>query len=94
MPLEEREAVARLRQGDVSGLEPLARLYYPRALRTASLVTHDLAAAHDVTQAAFVKAYERIEQFDPRRPFGPWFLKSVLRDALKVATRRDRQAPA
>ena len=46
--------------------------------------------AQDVVQAAFVKAYERIGQFDPERPFGPWFLTSVLHDAVKAARQRDR----
>ncbi len=93
MLLDEREAVARLQRGDIGGLEALVHAYHARAVRTAYLVTQDLAAAHDIAQAAFVKAYERIERFDPNRPFGPWFLKGVLRDALKAATRQQRHLP-
>jgi len=37
-------------------------------------VTRDQSLAEDVVQAAFVKAYERIGQFEARRSFGPWFL--------------------
>ncbi|HEY7066837.1 MAG TPA: sigma-70 family RNA polymerase sigma factor [Chloroflexota bacterium] len=93
MPLDEQEAVRRLQQGDVGGLEPLVHAYYARAVGSAYLVTRDRALAYDVTQAAFVKAYERIGQLDPGRPFGPWFLKTVLRDAVKAAVRRQRQLP-
>jgi hypothetical protein len=32
--------------------------------------TDDVALAQDVVQAAFVRAYERIHQLDPARPFG------------------------
>ncbi len=93
MERDEREAIARLKQGDISGLEALVRLYHARAVRSAYLVTRDLDAAQDVAQTAFLKAYEHIGQFDSRRPFGPWFLKSVLRDAVKAATKRDRHVP-
>ena len=89
--MDEREAISRLQAGDVSGLEVLVRQYQVRAVRSAYLVTRDRSLAEDVVQAAFVKAYERIGQFDPNRPFGPWFLRSVLHDAIKVAQARERQ---
>jgi len=89
---QEAEAVLRLRRGDIGGLETLVRSYHARAVRCAFLVVHDQALALDVTQAAFVKAYERIDQFDVARAFGPWFLKSVLRDAIKAANQRQRTA--
>jgi RNA polymerase sigma-70 factor (ECF subfamily) len=93
MDEDERAAIARLRAGDAGGLEALVAAYYPRALRSAYLVTQDHTTAEDVAQAAFIKAYERIHRFDPQRPFGPWFLKSVLRDAVKAAQRRRRSVP-
>lgn len=88
--MEERQAVARLKQGDISGLETLVRIYQVRAIRAAYLVVHDRALAEDIVQAAFVRAYERISQFDANRPFGPWFLRSVINDALKAITQQQR----
>jgi RNA polymerase sigma-70 factor, ECF subfamily len=93
MAMDEGQAVARLQGGDIGGLEALVRLYHARAVRSAYLVTRDLDTAEDVAQAAFLKAYEHIRTFDARRPFGPWFLKGVLRDAVKAATKRDRTVP-
>lgn len=90
--MEESQAIERLRRGDVGGLEFLVRRFQVRAVRTAYLVTHDLALAQDVAQAAFVRAYERIDQFDPVRPFEPWLMRSVLNDAIKAANHRDRVA--
>ena len=89
--MEEQEAIARLKRGDVGGLEALVRQYQVRAVRTAYLITRDRALAEDIVQAAFLRAYERIGQFDAGRPFGPWFLRSVVNDAVKTATRRQRQ---
>lgn len=86
-----RAAVARLKRGDIRGLEILVRAYQVRAVRAATLITHDRALAEDIVQAAFLRAYERIEQFDSARPFAPWFLRSVVNDAIKSVTRRRPQ---
>jgi RNA polymerase sigma-70 factor (ECF subfamily) len=89
--MDEAEAIVRLKQGDIGGLEALVQRYQLPALRAAYLITHDRSLAEDVAQAAFLRAYERIRQFDAERPFGPWFLRSVVNDAVKVARRRGRQ---
>jgi RNA polymerase sigma-70 factor (ECF subfamily) len=91
--MEEAEAIARLKQGDVGGLEALVRGHQVQAVRTAYLITRDRALAEDIVQAAFVRAYERIGQFDLERPFGPWFLRIVVNDAIKAASRRERWIP-
>ena len=89
--MEEQEAITRLKRGDIGGLEALVRQYQVRAVRTAYLITRDRALAEDIVQAAFLRAYERIGQFDAGRPFSPWFLRSVVNDAVKAAARRQRQ---
>ena len=89
----EREAIERLRRGDIGGLEPLVRRYQLQAVRAATLITRDRALAEDIVQGAFIRAYERIAQFDATRPFGPWFLRGVVNDALKAARRERRQQP-
>jgi RNA polymerase sigma-70 factor, ECF subfamily len=86
--MEEREAVARLKRGDVSGLEALVRLYQVQALDAAYLISRDYALAEDIVQASFLRAYERIHQFDGTRPFGPWFLRSVVNSTLTTVTNR------
>jgi RNA polymerase sigma-70 factor (ECF subfamily) len=89
--MEEQDAVARLLSGDIGGLEWLVRRYQTATLRAATLVTRDRALAEDVVQAAFLRAYKRIGQFAPDRPFGPWFLRSVVNAAARAAARQARQ---
>lgn len=91
--MEEREAIARLQRGDIGGLETLVRAHQLRAVRAAYLIVRDRALAEDLVQAAFLRAYERIGQFDAGRPFGPWFLRGVVNDAVKATVRRERQVP-
>lgn len=91
--MRESEAIARLKRDDIRGLEGLVRVYGVQAVRAAYLVCRDRALAEDVAQAAFLRAYERIGQYDSSRPFGPWFLRSVVNDARKAAMRRERDLP-
>ncbi len=89
--MEESQAITRLKQGDISGLEALVHKYQVQAVRTAYLVVRDRALAEDIVQSAFVRVYDHIGQFDAQRPFAPWFLRAVVNDAIKAATRRERQ---
>ncbi|HEX2035777.1 MAG TPA: sigma-70 family RNA polymerase sigma factor [Chloroflexota bacterium] len=91
--MDEGEAIGRLKQGDIGALAVLMERYQAPAMRTAYLVIRDRAMAEDIVQGAFLRAFERIGQFDSRRPFGPWFLRSVFRDALKAVARRGRHVP-
>lgn len=93
MVVDERNAIAQLKRGDIHGLDMLMRIYQVRALRAAFVITRDLPLAEDLVQSAFVRAYERIEQFDETRPFGPWFLRSAVNSAATAADRRRRFVP-
>lgn len=91
--MEERAAIVRLKAGNMRALDHLVRKYQVRAIRSATLITRDRALAEDIVQEAFVRAYERIDQLDLQRSFGPWFLKSVVNAALKAAMQQARQVP-
>ena len=89
--MDEHEAVRRLREGDAGGLQPLVERFYDRAARAAFLVVRDSALAEDVAQSSFVRAYDKIDRFDPARPFGPWFMRLVVNDAVEAARKRERR---
>jgi len=89
--MDEQKAIQRLMHGDVGGLEILVSLYQVKAVRTAYLITHDPALAEDVVQEAFLQIYRSIRHFDQARPFGPWFMRSVVHAAVKAAQRTSRQ---
>src|SRR6476659_8485830 len=93
MALDERTAINQMQRGDIRGLDTIMRAYQVQAVRAAYLVTHDRGIAEDVVQSAFIRAYERIGQYDTSRPFGPWFMRSVVNSAVTAATRRGRLVP-
>lgn len=89
--MKEEEAIARLKQHDIRGLEELVRTYQVRALRLAYVITQDTALAEDIVQTAFLRVYEQIHLFDSNRSFSPWFFKIVTNNALKAVARNNRQ---
>jgi RNA polymerase sigma-70 factor, ECF subfamily len=52
---EDRQAIQRLKRGDIGGLEILVARYQARAVRVAFLITHDEGQAEDVVQDTFVR---------------------------------------
>lgn len=87
---DELQAIARLRQGDIGGLEVLVLRYQLEAVRTAYLICYDCVLAEDIAQATFLRVYERITQFDTSRPFGPWFLRIVVNNTLQAMRQQAR----
>jgi RNA polymerase sigma-70 factor, ECF subfamily len=85
--MNEQQAIQRMKGGDINGLEVLVRTYQVQAVRAVDLITRDTAQAQDIVQAAFVRVFHRIEQFDDSRPFGPWFMQICVNDAYKAVTR-------
>jgi RNA polymerase sigma-70 factor, ECF subfamily len=88
--VKEVDAIARMQHGDIRGLEALVEAYQLRAVRTAMLITRDQALAEDVVQSAFLRAFEKIHQFDSSRPFAPWFMRSVVNAAVQAARKQQR----
>ncbi len=87
--ISESDAIDRWKQGDPEGLAALVRLYELRALRAAYLILQDRMDAEDAVQNAFLRAWKYRHRFDPRRPFWPWLLQLIVREAYRIA-RRDR----
>lgn len=88
--MDERQTIVRLKRGEVQALAYLVEVYQVKAMRAAYLITNDEKLAEDLVQDAFLRAYERIHQFDDSLPFGPWFLRSVCNAAIK-STRQNHQ---
>ena len=89
-PLTETQSIARLKQGDLAGLEALVQRHQVKAVHLALLIVRDRALAEEIVQNSFFHAVQKIDQFDASRSFGPWFLKSVANAALQEANRQQR----
>lgn len=92
--MDEKQAIQRLKQGDIGGLEFLVARYQVKAVRTAYLITRDLGLAEDIVQDSFLQAFRAIRGFDSTRAFEPWFLRSVVNASVKMMQRSARQVEA
>lgn len=90
--MDDLEAIRRLKNGDIGGLEILIVRYQAKAVRTAYLVTHAEPIAEEVVQEAFIRFYKRVHHFDEQRPFEPYFLRMVMYAALNEIEKEKRSS--
>ena len=69
---DDRALVCAVQQGDRDAYSELFRRHYPSVRRACARRLLNDVEADEVAQAAFVKAFERIQQCDGDRRFGPW----------------------
>jgi RNA polymerase sigma-70 factor (ECF subfamily) len=82
--------IERCRNGDVAAFEPLVEKYRDRAWRLAFNVLRDREDASDVTQEAFVRAWQALPSFRGQSAFYTWLFRIVV----NVASDRARQRAA
>lgn len=83
------------RNGDHDAFGTLVVRYERRVLKVIRRFVPDLELATDLVQESFVRAFERMDQFDPSRRFGPWLFRLAVNltyDHLRKIRRRGRWA--
>jgi len=77
--------------GDASAFQTLVGKYGGPLYNVAYRITHSREDAADATQAAFVKAYEKLGTFDFRHRFFSWIYRIAVNEALDLAGRSGRE---
>jgi RNA polymerase sigma-70 factor (ECF subfamily) len=90
---EEAALVRRTLDGDAEAFEGLVAAYESVLFNAALRMTNDREEARDLTQSAFLKAYRRLETFDPRHRFFSWIYRILLNETLNALARRRTNAP-
>jgi RNA polymerase sigma-70 factor, ECF subfamily len=85
---DEAELAARARAGDRAAFGTLVERFAPQARRVARAVLQNPEDADDAAQDAFLSALVKLDQYDPRRPFGPWLMRIVANAATDRRRRR------
>ena len=68
--------------GDSSAFEGLVERYQKPLYNTALRMTGDSEEARDITQEAFVKAYERLSDYRPEHKFFSWIYRILINGTL------------
>jgi RNA polymerase sigma-70 factor (ECF subfamily) len=75
-------------QGDRSAFDELVDRYQRTLYNAAYRITGSVDDAMDVTQSAFVAAFEKLHTFDQSRRFFSWIYRITCNHALKLVEKR------
>jgi RNA polymerase sigma-70 factor (ECF subfamily) len=85
-----RAAVRAIRGGDPEAYARVVERCQRRLFGLALMLTRDPAAAEEVAQDAFVRAFTHLHAYDERRPFYPWLATIAVRLAQNWLKQRAR----
>jgi len=74
--------VETIRHGERTAYGELVRRYEKKLLRTLYRMVGKAETAEDLAQEAFLKAYDRLAQFDSSKRFGPWLFQIGVNGAI------------
>lgn len=83
--------VEEVRRGDQAAFEQLVRRYEGRLMSVLLRFVRDRELARDLSQETFLRVFERLDQFDPSRRFGPWLFRIGVNLALDFMRKRKRR---
>lgn len=78
----DRDLVLRARRGDADAFGELVRRTQTSVFNVCYRLAGERREAEDAAQEAFIRAYERLDRFDPDRPFGPWMRRVAANHCL------------
>jgi RNA polymerase sigma-70 factor (ECF subfamily) len=85
------ELVRECRAGDPRAFETLVRKYERPVYNLALRMLKDRDDAMDVTQTAFVKAYEKLDSYDDKYGFFSWIYRIAINESINVSKRSKRR---
>lgn len=85
-------SIRAVRRGDADEFGEVVERFERRLFGLLLMVTRDPAAAEEIAQDAFVRAYMKLDHYDASRPFYPWLSTIAVRLAQNWLVSRTRQA--
>ena len=78
----EKRLIQKAREGDRSAFGRLVTVYQDRILYLIYDYVHNYEDARDLAQDVFIKAFERLNQFEGRSQFSTWLYRIAVNQAL------------
>jgi RNA polymerase sigma-70 factor (ECF subfamily) len=78
------------RGGDIEAYGVVVRRYQTSDFNVCYRMLGERREAEDLTQETFVRAYQRLNTYDPARPFGPWIRRIAANMCLNHLKRNRR----
>lgn len=83
--------VEEARRGNTAAFGELVHRYERRVMRVIGQFVTDTIQVEDLAQETFIRAFQRLDQFDPSRRFGPWLFRIGVNLTLDYLRRRKRR---
>jgi RNA polymerase sigma-70 factor (ECF subfamily) len=80
--INDSELVRLASAGDRAAFAQIYERFYARAFRLAYSMTGNRAAAEDLTQEIFMRAFQRLENFGGQSSFATWFYRLAVNHSL------------
>lgn len=91
--LSEKRTLARVLAGDADAFEGIVRLHARTLQRLAMRIVGNQAAAEDVVQETFLRAFRALDRFDPDTEILPWLRRIASNAAIDHLRRHRRELP-
>ena len=87
---EEAQLIARAKDGDIEAFEALYERHKGSIYRTALAITRDRAAAEEILQDTFLRAFRHIDKVRDGAPIAPWLHRIAINLSYTWTTKRVR----
>lgn len=87
----DRDLITMTRKGRVEAFQPLVERHWFRVACLVRKSVRDPQTVEDLCQETFLRAFEKLGQFDVSRPFAPWLLKIAYHYVCEFFRRRGRE---
>jgi len=91
MANRESELVIQFRMGDRKAFAMLVNLYQKPIYNAAYRILQNSEDSADITQTVFVKAFEKIDTYNPAYKFFNWLYKIAINESINMVNRRKRR---
>ncbi len=85
---DETELIRAAAGGDRDAFGELVQIKRELVVRTACQITGDMEDALDVSQGVFIKVWQGLDRFDPRRRFDTWLYRITVNAAIDLLRTR------
>ncbi len=82
--IPDAQLVEQCLEGNNQEFEELVNRYQKPLFNAALKIVDDRDTAKDVTQIAFIKAYENLDKYNPKFKFFSWIYRMVVNEAINV----------
>ena len=91
MATTDADLAIQFQNGDRKAFSMLVARYEKPIFNTAYRMVRNADDAADITQNAFIKAYEKIDTFNPSYKFFNWLYRIAVNETLNLINRRKRR---